>query len=157
MTNNQTSIATDAIAAELLRMKEGAVRATREHDVEYYDGYASDDCMAIMPYGTFGKAWLLNQLRQPQASFQALGIEDERVMVLSDDCGLVYYTRSIRAGRWQSARCFCGETTSGGRCCISRPSSRPSIRDLMERPRGTRAAHECFARMSRRQRAGGVP
>jgi hypothetical protein len=26
-----------------------------------------------------------------------------------------------------------------------------------ERPRGTRAAHECFARMSRRQRAGGVP
>jgi hypothetical protein len=98
MTNNQTPIATDAIAAELLRMKEGAVRATREHDVEYYDGYASDDCMAIMPYGTFGKAWLLDQLRQPQASFQALGIEDERVTVLSGDCGLVFYT-AVYPGR----------------------------------------------------------
>lgn len=32
------------------------------------------------------------QVGQPQPSFRALAIEDERVSVLSEECGAVYYT-----------------------------------------------------------------
>ena len=82
----------DAVAEKLLRMKEGARRATRENDVAYYDGYMADDGLGIFPYGTFDKAAVLAQVARPQPSFRSLDIEDESVAVLSEDCGVVYYT-----------------------------------------------------------------
>jgi hypothetical protein len=82
----------DAIAAELLRLKNGAIQATRDSDVAYYDAYAADDAIGIFPWGTFDKAAVLAQVAQPQPPFQSLGIEDEQVMVLTEDCGVVRYT-----------------------------------------------------------------
>jgi hypothetical protein len=82
----------DDIERELRALKEGALRATRERDVAYYDGYMSEDAVGIFPYGTLDKAAVLAQVSQPQPSFRALAIEDERVSVLSEECGVVFYT-----------------------------------------------------------------
>jgi hypothetical protein len=87
-----TTTTTTDIADHLRQMKDGALRATRENDVAYYDAYVADDAIGIFPYGTFDKAAVLAQVAQPQPSFRALGIEDEKVTVLSDDCGLITYT-----------------------------------------------------------------
>jgi hypothetical protein len=81
----------DAIGAELLALKAGAVRATAEGDVAYYDGYMSDDGVGIFPHGTFDKAAVLAEVAKPQPSFRALSIEDEQVSVLSETCGVVRY------------------------------------------------------------------
>lgn len=101
---------TTAIAAHLRRMKDGALRATREHDVAYYDAYVADDAIGIFPYGTFDKAAVLAQVAQPRPSFRALGIEDERVTVLSEDCGLVTYTARYHDRRVATSTLFLRRT-----------------------------------------------
>jgi hypothetical protein len=114
-TTTTSTSTTAAIAERLRRMKDGALQATRDNDVAYYDAYVADDALGIFPYGTFDKAAVLAQVARPQPSFRALGIEDEQVVVLSPDCGLVTYTALYphhrvatstlflrRHGRWQA-------------------------------------------------------
>jgi hypothetical protein len=79
------------IAEHLRELKAGAIRATAERDVAYYDGYLADDAIAVLPYGIFDKAAVLRQVAEPQPGFRASAVEDEQVSVLSGDCGLVRY------------------------------------------------------------------
>jgi len=83
---------TTDIADHLRQMKDGALRATRDKDVAYYDAYLADDAIGIFPYGTLDKAAVLAQVAKPQPSFRALDMEDEQVTVLSEDCGIITYT-----------------------------------------------------------------
>jgi hypothetical protein len=82
---------TDAIVEHLRDLKAGALRATRERDVAYYDGYLADDAIAILPYGIFDKAAVLRQVAGPRPGFRATSTEDEQVSVHSSDCGTVRY------------------------------------------------------------------
>ena len=94
------------ITEQLRELKAGALRATRESDVDFYDGYLAEDATAILPYGTFDKAAVLAQVARPQPDFRATAIEDEHIDVLSDDCGLVRYTAVYPGRRMAVATVF---------------------------------------------------
>ena len=111
-------------------------------------------CIAVLP----GERSLM-----PLSARSAVAADRTAAALRNDEFDRV--AASDYQGRWRRRAALATDLDAMEGFDASRPS-RPvnlGLRAGMfhtrgtERPRGTRAAHECFARMSRRQRAGGVP
>lgn len=104
----------ESVRRRLLQLKDEALAATKRSDGDFYSGYLSEDCLAIVPFGIFTKAQVVAQMSTPTPPLRASAIADVRAIPLSADCGLVTYRATYaggdvlvstlylqRDGRWQ--------------------------------------------------------
>ena len=94
---------TDAMEQELLQIKDQAIEATRKRDQDFYRGYLSDDAIAVVPAGTFSKDQIVAAMGA--GTFQSSAIDDERVIPLGPDAGVVTYVATFGEGE-QARRVF---------------------------------------------------
>lgn len=74
----------------LLSLKEQAVEATKNRNGQFYRNYLADHAVAVVPFGIFDKESIVKQM-SGDSPFQSLGIEDTRVIVLTQESGIVTY------------------------------------------------------------------
>ena len=75
----------------LLSLKEEALEATKNMDADFYNDYLAENAIAVVPFGVFNKAAIIEQMASPDSAFRSRKIEDTRVMVLTDESGVVTY------------------------------------------------------------------
>ena len=85
-----------SIPAELLALKNAALRATAESDVAFYAGYLSEHAIGVTPFGVFDKQQILQAMKDGK-SFRSKRVEDERAVPLGVDAGLVTYRATFEA------------------------------------------------------------
>jgi hypothetical protein len=73
-----------------------ALEATRTQDQAFYREYLSDDATPVVPAGTFTKDQIVAAMGD--GTFQSSAIDDERVVVLSPDAGMVTYVATFGEG-----------------------------------------------------------
>jgi hypothetical protein len=79
-----------SVPAELLALKNAALRATAEGDIAFYAGYLSEHAIGVTPLGIFDKQQILQAMKGGK-SFRSKRVDDERALSLGADAGLVTY------------------------------------------------------------------
>lgn len=79
------------IKSTLLSLKEQALEATKNADAKFYEGYLSDNAVAIVPIGVFNKKAIVEQMGDKNSPFKSSKIEDTKAMVLTPESGIVTY------------------------------------------------------------------
>ena len=94
-----------SIEAELLALKNAALRATAEADVAFYAGYLSDQAIGVTPFGVFNKQQILQGMKDNK-SFRSKKVEDEHAVALGADAGLVTYRATFESADGKEAVFF---------------------------------------------------
>jgi hypothetical protein len=81
----------DNIKELLLSLKDKALEATKSADAEFYQNYLDDSAMAIVPFGVFDKAAIVQQMGSSNSPFKSSKIEDTKAIVLTPESGIVTY------------------------------------------------------------------
>ena len=76
--------------AELLELKDAAIRATAAGDGAFYEHYLADDAVALTPRGKLDKAAIVKAMTG-SSGFRSLGVEDVDARLIGPDTGLVTY------------------------------------------------------------------
>ena len=87
----------NSIEETLLSLKEEALEATKNRDADFYNNYLADHAIAVVPFGIFTKEAIVQQMASPNSAFRSTKIEDTRVMVLSEDSGVVTYKATFES------------------------------------------------------------
>lgn len=74
----------------LLSLKDQAIEATKRMDGDFYRNYLADSAVAVTPFGTFDKETIVKQM-SGDSPFRSVGVEDTRVIVLTQGSGIVTY------------------------------------------------------------------
>lgn len=82
---------TTNVTKVLLSLKEQALEATKNADADFYNHYLDDDAIAIVPFGVFNKATIVQQMGSGNSQFKSTRIEDTKAIVLTSDSGIVTY------------------------------------------------------------------
>jgi hypothetical protein len=85
-----------SIPAELLALKNAALRATAEGDVAFYAGYLSERAIGVTPFGVFDKQQILQAMKDGK-SFRSKRVDDEQALPLGVDAGLVTYRATFES------------------------------------------------------------
>lgn len=86
-----------SIEETLLSLKEQALEATKNRDANFYNNYLADNAIAVVPFGVFKKEAIVQQMASPNSVFESKRIEDTRVMVLSQESGVVTYKATFES------------------------------------------------------------
>ena len=92
----EVDMTNDTIDQDLLDLKDAALEATRNRDLAFYRDYLADDAIAVVPAGIFAKDQIVAAMGQ--GTFQSSAIDDERVIPLGPDAGLVIYIATFGDG-----------------------------------------------------------
>ena len=76
--------------AELLDLKDAAIQATAKGDGGFYEGYLTDDALALTPMGKLDKPAIVKAMTGG-SRFKSLGVDDVDARLLGPDTGLVTY------------------------------------------------------------------
>ena len=79
------------ITSELRELKDKAVAASAVNDRNFYESYLDDAAIAILPLGMLRKEQVLASMTGEKAPFAAKRIEDEKIVPLGSDAGIVTY------------------------------------------------------------------
>ena len=84
------------VKAILLSLKEKALEATKNGDGRFYEGYLSDDAVAVAPAGIFPKKVIVEQMSSQNSQFKSSRIEDTKAIILTPESGIVTYIASYK-------------------------------------------------------------
>jgi uncharacterized protein DUF4440 len=93
------------IQAELLALKNAALRATAAGDVAFYADYLSEQALGVTPFGVFNKQQILQGMKDGR-SFRSKSVDDEHAMALGADAGLVTYRATFESAEGQESVFF---------------------------------------------------
>jgi hypothetical protein len=86
----------------LLELKDAALKATRNADIAFFEGYLSDDAIAATPVGVVDRSGILAAVAAGAVRSEA--VVDTAVVVLNEAAGIVTYraTFASPAGPWSA-------------------------------------------------------
>jgi hypothetical protein len=79
------------VISELRELKDKAVAASAVNDRDFYESYLDDAAVAILPLGMLRKEQVLASMTGEKAPFAAKRIEEEKILPLGSDAGIVTY------------------------------------------------------------------
>jgi hypothetical protein len=85
------------VEAALLLLKEQALLATRNHDGDFYNHYLDDSAVAVVPFGVFRKAAIIQQMADAASPFRSMEVSDTQAIALTPESGIVTYRATFPA------------------------------------------------------------
>ena len=82
---------TEDVKSILLSLKENALEATKNADLNFYENYLDDSAMAVVPGGVFDKKAIIKQMGSPNSQFRSTGVNDTKAIVLTSESGIITY------------------------------------------------------------------